>query len=263
MDKILKVNKKLKKYKNFVFIWKNFRIFLRNHLIDNLLTGKELKIAVAISGGKDSLVLFFLLKQLQYTFDNLKLVPVMVDVGSKASGNIKDYEEYFNLEFNDKLIVLEKRNIYKLAIESDKFNPCYPCSTLRRKALFDFCKENNIHYLALGHHRDDVIHTLFLNMVFSSTISTILPIQTLFDGDLNLIRPLYYVWEDDIILFTKSIGFKVFDKSCDYSSNAMRDYIKDAVNYLTRKDKKQLKMNIFNSLSQVKIDYVLGTVKEK
>ncbi len=129
---------------------------------------------------------------------------------------------------------------------------------MRRKILFDTARELDCNKLALGHNMDDINETLLMNIIFSGTISSMKPKQELFKGKLTIIRPLAYLTEEQIKKYIKQNNLPVLDKICSYKGKSMqREIIKNFINSLYKSNKK-IKKNIFSSLRNVNLCYVLG-----
>ncbi len=140
------------------------------------------RILVGVSGGLDSLALFHLLvslkKKAPVTFD---LIPVHIDAGFENSF-AEDLACYINDRYRDAHsgLVIEKTDFgYQAHAEKNRENPCFLCSRLRRKRLFELAKENNCKKVALGHNKDDLIETLFINIFYAGKIGTMKPNQSL------------------------------------------------------------------------------------
>ena len=110
--------------------------------------------------------------------------------------------------------------------------------------------------IALGHHKDDIIETFFLNLLYSASISTMQPVQELFHGALTLIRPLYLVDENLVERYTRDMRWEAIDLNCPTSESSKRKEIKDMLKNLYRSNKK-IKGNIFHALHNVNDDYLL------
>ncbi|MBN1913135.1 MAG: tRNA 2-thiocytidine(32) synthetase TtcA, partial [Candidatus Omnitrophica bacterium] len=157
------------------------------------------RIAVAVSGGKDSLAMLRVLDD-RRAFVPIKyeVVAVHVDLGYPRSC-AKALERYFkkigveyHIEKCDELKKIKKKDI-----------SCFWCAWNRRKALFEASDRLGCNKIALGHHKDDIIETILMNMFFNGEISAMCPKQELFHGKLTVIRPMAYVEEDLILRFTK------------------------------------------------------------
>jgi tRNA 2-thiocytidine biosynthesis protein TtcA len=127
---------------------------------------------------------------------------------------------------------------------------------LRRKRLFEIADELGCNKLALGHNKDDLIETLFMNMCYAGEISTMLPVQHFFQQQFTLIRPLALADEDLIRRFAREQRFPDFINPCPTAANSKRRDIKLMLNRLYRSNTK-IKGNLFRSMSRVKPEYLL------
>ncbi len=189
-------------------IWNNFVAAVQEY---ELIKEND-KIAVCISGGKDSVLMACCLRQLQMHSEvPFKLVYLVMDPGYNE-------ENRKLIEHNTKLLNLDAH-----IFESDIFevtdrvggSPCYLCARMRRGCLYSKAKELGCNKIALGHHFNDVIETVLMSMMYSSEIKTMLPKlhSTNFEG-MELIRPLYKVKEKDIINWAEYNGFKFLQCAC-------------------------------------------------
>jgi len=135
-------------------------------------------------------------------------------------------------------------------------NPCFLCSRLRRKRLFEIAAETGCNKIALGHNKDDIIETVFINMCYAGEISTMVPRQSIFGGEFDIIRPLAYSDEDSIRRFAKECAFPDFMNPCPSAKSSKRLEIKRVLQRLYQRNKK-IKGNIFRSLSHVRSEYML------
>jgi tRNA 2-thiocytidine biosynthesis protein TtcA len=135
-------------------------------------------------------------------------------------------------------------------------NPCFLCSRMRRKLLFEMADALGCNRIALGHHKDDIIETLFLNIFYGASISTMLPVQELFGGKLVLIRPLYLLDEDLIRRYAEKMDFPKIRLNCPSAGATKREDIKNMLNGFYRKNRK-IKGNIFHALQNVNPEYLL------
>lgn len=247
----------IKKYRKL--IW---RRFVRGVEEYKLIQDND-KIAVCISGGKDSFLLAKCLQEL------------------KKHGKIKFDLEYIvmNPGYKDKNLDLIKENARKLNIpikifESDIFavvnkiaekNPCYMCARMRRGYLYNKAKELGCNKIALGHHYDDVIETILLSMLYGAEIKTMMPKlhSTNFKG-IDLIRPLYLVKEDDIISWAKFNELNFINCACSFTEKRLEDEsiskrleMKKLIkNFRTINE--NIDQNIFKSVENVNIDAIIG-----
>ncbi len=194
-------------------IWRNFVAAIKEY---DLISEND-KIAVCISGGKDSVLMACCLRQLQLHSEiPFELVYLVMDPGYNA-------ENRKLIEYNTKLL-----NLPVTIFESDIFevtdrvggSPCYLCARMRRGCLYSKARELGCNKIALGHHFNDVIETVLMSMMYSSEIKTMLPKlhSTNFEG-MELIRPLYKVKEKDIINWAESNGLKFLLCACKMTEN--------------------------------------------
>lgn len=220
----------------------------------NLISDGD-RIVVGLSGGKDSLTLMHMLSERQarvpVAYD---LFAVHIDPGFEG-GFSEPLEAYcekqgFNLrvEYTD----------YGLKGHSadNRENPCFLCSRLRRKRLFEIADELDCNKIALGHNKDDIIETLFMNICYAGEISTMVPSQSFFEDRFTVIRPLAFVDETLIKSFANDQKFPEFINPCPTASNSKRQEIKALLKELYRSNNK-IKGNIFRAMSHIRMDYLL------
>lgn len=213
------------------------------------------RIAVGLSGGKDSLTLVRLLHERRaWAPIGYELLPIYIDPGFEGG-------------FGEQLIAYCQAQGWSLHYEEtdhglvahsaeNRENPCFLCARLRRKRLFEVADEFGCRKIALGHNKDDLIETLLLNIIYSGEISTMVPVQPFFGGRFNIIRPLAYAEEDKIRSFVRAQGLPEFINPCPSARTSKRREIKALLERLYRSNPK-IKGNIFRSMSNVKLDYLL------
>ena len=210
------------------------------------------KIAVAVSGGKDSLTLLRVLNdRRKFVPIKYELLAVHIDMGYPCQ-HPKILAEYFTrlgIKYH-----IEKIDILKGKTRKDI--SCFWCAWNRRKALFETSNKFGCTKLALGHHKDDIVETILLNMFFQGEISAMSPKQELFKGKIVLIRPLAYVDEDIIRKFAKEAEFPHEKCSCPNSLTSKRTKITEIIKDL-KKVCPEVKTNIFRSLKRIKQEYLL------
>ena len=221
----------------------------------DMISDKD-KIAVGLSGGADSLTMLWILNErLNRIPINYELLVIYIDPGFE-NGFGKALECYCREKGYN--ISIDYADHGVLAHSSGNLeNPCFLCSRLRRKRLFEIADQFGCKKLALGHNKDDIIETLFMNMCYSGEISTMKPLQSLFKGKFKIIRPLAYVNEDTIRCFAKETGFPNFFNPCPSVKRSRRYEIKKILNRLYKTNSK-IKGNIFRSMGNVKIEYLLS-----
>lgn len=210
------------------------------------------KIALAVSGGKDSLTLLRILEA-RRSFVPIKyeLLAVHIDLGYPCQ-HPKILGEYFKKIGVDYHV--EKVDILKGKTRKDI--SCFWCSWNRRKAIFETAERFGCNKVALGHHKDDIVETILLNLFFHGEVSAMAPKQELFDGKIVIIRPLAYVEEDMIRRFAKTADFPHHKCACPNSLTSKRTKITEIIKDL-QKACPDLKTNIFRAIKRVKKEYLL------
>ena len=191
------------------------------------------KIAVGVSGGKDSLTLLCAMAKLKRVLPiKYELVAVTINMGMPDHDFSKIAELCAELEIPYHIIDTQ---IYEIIFNVRKEkNPCALCARMRRGALHDAIKELGCNKLALGHHYDDVIETFMLNLFFEGRIGAFRPVTYLSRKDITMIRPLIYAQEKYIKAFSKGANLPVTDVTCPADGNTERAKMKD---YLAQFDK--------------------------
>ena len=213
------------------------------------------RIAVGLSGGKDSLTLLWVLAERRKRIPvDYQLFPIYIDPGFPGGFADDLADDCRKLGFD--LIV--DRTDHGIIAHSEKNleNPCFLCSRLRRKRLFQLADELVCEKLALGHNKDDIIETFFLNICYAGEISTMVPYQEFFGGRFVVIRPMAMVDEDTIRRFFRSLPFSRHTNSCPSAGRTKRSEIKTMLAELYRTNRK-IKGNIYRAMSHVKMEYLL------
>ncbi len=217
----------------------------------NMLSDAD-KVAVAVSGGKDSLTLLRVLNdRKKFVPIKYELLAVHIDLGYPCM-HPKILGEYFKSQGINYHI--ERVDILKGKTRKDI--SCFWCSWNRRKALFEVADRLNCTKVALGHHKDDIIETILMNLFFHGEISAMSPKQELFDGKIILIRPLAYVEESMIKRFAKESGFPHEKCSCPNSITSKRTMVTGIINDV-EKVCPDIRTNIFRSVKRIKQDYLV------
>ena len=156
------------------------------------------------------------------------------------------------MTYYGKEYIIKPTEIGKIVFEERKEkNPCSLCARFKRAALHKLCQENYINKLALGHHSDDAIETLFLSMFYEGRIHTFNPVTYLSRRDLTTIRPMVYVDERDIIGAVKEQGLPTVKRPCPVDGSTKREYMKQSLLRLY-KDIPHAKKRLLNALSNTK-----------
>lgn len=248
----------IKKYRRA--IWRPFTKALNEYQ----LIQEGDRVAVCISGGKDSMLLAKLIQELkkhgEINFDATFLI--------MNPGYNKD--NWKIIQDNAKLLGIPltvfETNIFDTVATIDR-NPCYLCARMRRGYLYSKAKELGCNKIALGHHFDDVIETILMGMLYSGKIETMLPKlhSQNFEG-MELIRPLYLVREDAIQSWRDSNGLYFIQCACRFTENCVscgggrgskRDEMKKLIAQF-RKTSDVMDVNIFNSVKNINLRKVIG-----
>ncbi len=212
-------------------------------------------VMVAVSGGKDSLALLWLLKErIKRVPIDYRITAVHVDPGFGA--NSADQMTSFFLAHGFEFRVIESDIGPKAHGPQNRENPCFLCSRLRRKLLFQMAEEVGCNRMAFGHHKDDLIETFFLNVFYGASISTMVPVQGLFGGKLTVIRPFYLVDEDLIRRYAQLMDWPEISLDCPTAGSSKREEIKNMLKHFYRSNRK-IKGNIFHALQNVNAEYLL------
>ena len=249
----------MKKYRKE--LWNPFIKAVKNYE----LVQENDKIAVCISGGKDSMLMAKLMQLLQRYGDvPFELTFLVMDPGYNEK-NRKKIEE--NAKILNVPITVFETNIFDVANSVDK-SPCYLCARMRRGYLYSRAKELGCNKIALGHHFDDVIETTLIGMFYASQLKAMIPKlhSTNFEG-MELIRPMYCIHEEDIIEWMNKNGLEFIQCACRFTENytlnnneggiSKRQEIKMLIRQL-KKDNPLIDKSIFNSIHAVSLDTMPG-----
>lgn len=245
---------------------KNTKLFLHlkkwleRAVLDYGMINEGDRLLIGVSGGADSFALLDLLDSPMLFIPKFSFLAVNIDMGFdpeyKSYNALENYFQEHNYRY-----VMEKTDIGNLAhSDFNKKNPCFLCSRLRRKRIFEIAAAENCNKIAFAHHRDDIIETLLINMFYGREISTMMPNQIIFGGKLHIIRPLVYLREELVKKYSKERHFPVLENGCPTSRTSKRVYIKKLLDEL-EKDNKEIRDNLYKAMSHVKPDYLLSQKK--
>ncbi|NQT26628.1 tRNA 2-thiocytidine(32) synthetase TtcA [candidate division KSB1 bacterium] len=216
------------------------------------------RVLIGISGGADSMSLLKILQDGLVQFKHpFTLIAAHIDLGFDESSprNSERLAEYFKELGID--YEIEHTQISKLAFDPDtRKNPCFICSHHRRKNIYEIAHRNRCTTIAYGHHKDDIIETLLMNILYGRTIGSMNPVQEVFEGSKHIIRPFAYVDEGLLKSFSRESGFPSLTKLCPAEGNTSRQQIKDLIRQLQKNEKHaNIRENIFKSHYCVNIDF--------
>ncbi len=218
------------------------------------------KVVIGFSGGADSLVLTDILYEMSRRWQRkISFYPIFVNQGYYSlSNDERNNLEKFCSERNMKLQILQHSEIADIiASGKNPFPPCFTCSRMRRKALLETANEMGANIIALGHHKDDLIETFMLNILFSRRISAIMPKQELFSRLFHIVRPLILTDESYIKRYATLRAFPIVKKDCPYAKGTQRVWIKKILTQLELA-RPGIKNNIVRALFHPKPDYLWG-----
>ncbi|TNF07158.1 MAG: tRNA 2-thiocytidine biosynthesis protein TtcA [Bacillota bacterium] len=217
------------------------------------------KIAIAISGGKDSLILAKLFQELKkYNKFPFDLVFLSMDPGFREINKelLINNCQYLNIP-----LTVRNSDVFHVVQKIAKENPCYLCARMRRGFLYQQAKELGCNKLALGHHFDDVIETTLLNLFYNGQFKTMVPkIEAENFEGIELIRPMIYVKEKDIIRWIKRSGIQAMNCGCTVvaeKTSSKRREIKALIERL-REENPDVDLSIFNSATNVNLEAIYG-----
>ncbi len=211
-------------------------------------------ILVAVSGGIDSLFLAWLLDHwqkkapIEYT-----LFAVHIDMGIWHK-EMTESNPLLAVQGQMQKIgmPLHVEKSFSLAVEERN---CFSCSKLRRKQIFDLASRHKCNKIAFGHHKDDLLETIFLNMFYSGNISTMMPKQELFHGKLSVIRPLAYVEKAEIEELATTLALSAIPNLCPLAGDTRRDEVGEILNDIYTKIP-GAKASFFASMGNVRKEYM-------
>lgn len=210
------------------------------------------RIAVAVSGGKDSLSLLHVLRHRQSISPiRFELVAVHIDF-EFSDFNPEILINYLKEEGFNYIV----KKISDLKGEKYEEIDCFRWSKHRRKALFQICNAENFNKIAFGHHLDDIAETIILNQFYRGEIGAMKPVQELFKGLITIIRPLTYVREQEMVMLAKRLGIHTMGQSkCANDDNSQRMFIKKMLREF-ESNRPGIVKNIFTSLENIQEDYL-------
>lgn len=226
--------------------------FLRRAVDDYNMINEGDKIAVGVSGGKDSLTLLAALANLKIFYPNkFELIAITLDMGFPGAdfSGIKEFCDKLGVEYT-----VIKTDIKEIVFDIRKEeNPCSLCAKMRRGILNDTAKSMGCNKVALGHHYEDVLETFFMSLFYEGRINCFSPVTYLSRKDIHVIRPLIYTPERNIKGVARKMELPIYKNPCPADGNTKRQEMKDFVNARTADDKR-FKDIIFGAIKRSAID---------
>ena len=209
--------------------------FARRAIDDYQMIADGDKIAVGISGGKDSLALLYALAGLRRFYPNhFELVAISVDLGYEGFdlSKIQALCDELQVEYH-----IVKTDIGNIVMEERKeSSPCSLCAKMRKGALNDKAKELGCNKVAYGHHMDDIIETMFLSLIYEGRFHSFSPVTYLDRMELTVIRPLMYLSEADVIGLQNKYELPVAKSPCPVDGYTRREYAKNLVRQIQQEN---------------------------
>ncbi len=217
------------------------------------------KILIGLSGGKDSLALIELLgKRARIHKPKFSVVAVHVVMTNIPYKSDLEYLSSFAHSYDIPFVVYETSFD---ATTDNRKSPCFLCSWNRRKALFTVAKEHGCNKIALGHHMDDILETLLMNMTYQGAFSTMPPLLEMRKFDMTIIRPMCLVHESDLKELAEVHGYKKQVKNCPYESQSSRSEMKGILHQLEAMNP-EARYSLWSSMSNVQEELLPQKVKE-
>ena len=226
--------------------------FVRRAVDDYNMIDDGDKIAVGVSGGKDSLALLEVLSEMRRFYPKkYEIAAVTVNMGFPNSdfSEIAEFCKRIKVEY--KVVDTEiAKIIFDIRKES---NPCSLCSKMRRGSLHAAAKELGCNKVALGHHYDDAVETFMMNLFFEGRLGCFSPVTYLSNRDITLIRPLIYAQEKDVVYFTRKRTLPITKSLCPEDHATERENMKNLLLELERSNK-GLRHRIFTAMCRGEVD---------
>lgn len=218
------------------------------------------KILVGLSGGKDSLALLELLARrsriYKPRFSVVAVHVVMTNISYESDMDyLRTYAEGLGVPF------IRYETSFDPSTDNRK-SPCFLCSWNRRKALFTVAKEQGCNKIALGHHMDDILETLLMNMTFQGAFSTMPPRLVMRKFDMTIIRPMCLVHESDLVEMAALRGFRKQTKNCPYEKDSHRSDMKEVLRKLESMNP-EARFSLWSSMNNVQTELLPTEVEEK
>ena len=242
-------------------LWKPFIVAVKRYE----LIAEGDRIAVCISGGKDSMLMAKLMQELQRHSDvPFELVFLVMDPGYNEINRRKIESNAALLEIP---VTIFETDVFAVANSAEQ-NPCYLCARMRRGHLYSKAQSLGCNKIALGHHRDDVVETVVMSMFYASQLQSMPPkLHSANFPGMQLIRPMYCIREEDILAWKRYNDLEFIQCACRFTENctmcdnggggSKRQEIKTLLRRLSR-DNPNLETSIFNSVHAVCLDTMAG-----
>ena len=209
------------------------------------------RVVIAFSGGKDSMVMLHTLAERK------KHIPIDYELTAlhvTVEGTVPPMDKNDAINFCSASGV-ELHFIDVPPKPAVKISVCAACAIARRNAMFRFCKDNDYKIIAFGHHLNDAVETLFINMNYNSRISSMPASFDIFEGRLKIIRPLMLVTRDEVVKYAGLTGIKAMAPVCEHAQYSRRERMREIIDGL-EKDHPGAAKRIFNSMGRIREEYL-------
>lgn len=211
------------------------------------------RILIGLSGGKDSLALLNLLgNRMRIYKPRFSLIAAHITMSNIAYESdfsyLKQQTDSLNIPF------VHKKTGFDTSTDRRK-SPCFLCSWYRRKTLFDIAKEYQCNKIALGHHQDDILQTLLMNLTFQGAFSTMPPKLKMSKFNMTIIRPMCLIAEKEILEFARINDFRPQKKKCPYERSSNRPEMKSILQQLEQMNP-QARYSLWNSMTNIQPEYL-------
>jgi len=208
------------------------------------------RILVAVSGGKDSTSLAYdLAMKRRWWPVRFELLALHIESDFSVCEHVEGLMRGWDIPYEKIDVPVVGR------LKPGRDMNCYWCSTQRRTELIRFAQAKGFNKIALGHHLDDIVETLMMNMLYKGEISGMMPVLKYDKYPISIIRPLALCEEREIIAFAEEKGFRSVTCSCGYGNDSKRRIVRERIRELTG-GSSELKHNLYNSMSKVNLGYL-------
>lgn len=221
---------------------------MRKAIEDYKMIEENDKIAICLSGGKDSITMLHAFKNLQIFYPKkFEIIAISIDPGF----------EFFDTQFLQNIcdnleipLFIEKSHAKEIVFDIRKEkNPCSLCANLRRGVINSIAVREGCNKIALGHNQDDVLETFLLNLLYAGNIGTFSPVSYMDRSGITLIRPLIYTPEKDTKRFIKKNNLQVMSKVCPMDGTSKREFMKEMI-FALQKHIPMIRANLFGAIQR-------------
>ena len=213
-------------------------------------------ILIGLSGGKDSLALVeFLGQRAQIYVPRFQVTAVHIRVKERDYHSDLSYLENFCSRVRVPFIVRDTEIGQQEMVSIKEKDPCFLCSWYRRKVLFDVSQELGCNKIALGHHKDDLIETLLMNLIFQGSVGTIPPLLQMEKMPIQMIRPLCLIEEKEIARYAELSGYEKQLKLCPLEKVSSRAEVKELIKHMEKLNP-EVRDSIWGAMENIKTDYL-------